>query len=58
MITTLHVITKVLKLVAKGQKSLVMMLKMALFPLKYMDMVVNDQNNDLHVVTKVFEISY
>ena len=44
---TLHVVTNVLKLVAKGQKSLVTMLKMALFPLKCIDMVVNDQDNDL-----------
>ena len=43
---TLYVTTKVLKLVANGQKSLVTMLKMALFPLKCIDMVVNDQNND------------
>ena len=42
---TLHVITKVLKLVAKGQKSLVTMLKMALFALNCTDMVVNDQDN-------------
>ena len=44
---TLHVVTKMLKLVAKGQKSLVTMLKMALFALKCTDMVVNDQDNDL-----------
>ena len=43
---TLHVVTKVLKLVAKGQKTLVIMLKMALFVLKFIDMIVNDQNND------------
>ena len=43
---TLHVISKVLKLVAKDQKSLVTMLKMALFALKCTDMVVNDQDND------------
>ena len=43
---TLHIITKVLKLVAKGQKSLVTMLKMALFALKCTDMVVNVQDND------------
>ena len=43
---TLHVVTKMLKLVAKGQKSLVTMLKMALFALKYIDMVVNAQDND------------
>ena len=42
-IITLHVITKVLKLVAKGQKSLVTMLKMALFALKCVDVVVSDQ---------------
>ena len=42
----LHIITKVLKLVAKEQKSLVIMLKMALFALKFIDMVVNDQDND------------
>ena len=45
-IMTLHVVTKVLKLVAKGQKSLVTTLKMALFALKCIDMVVNDQDND------------
>ena len=43
---TLHVITKVLTLVAKDQKSLLTMLKMALVSLKWIDMVVNDQNND------------
>ena len=43
---TLHVVTKVFTLVAKGQKSLVTMLKMALVALKCIDMVVNDQNND------------
>ena len=43
---TLHFVTKVLKLVAKGQKSLVTMLKMALFVLKCIDMVLNDQDND------------
>ena len=43
---TLHVVTKVLKLVAKGQKSLVTMLKMALVALKCVDMVVSDQDND------------
>ena len=43
---TLHIATKVLKLVAKGQKSLVTMLKKALFALKCIDMVVNGQNND------------
>ena len=43
---TLHVITKVLKLVAKDQKSLVTMLKMSLPVLKCIDMVVNDQDND------------
>ena len=43
---TLHVITKVFKLVAKGQKSLVTMLKMALFVVKCIDMVVNYQDND------------
>ena len=43
---TLHVVTKVLKLVAKGQKSLVTMLKMALFALKCIDVVVNDQDDD------------
>ena len=42
---TLHVVTKVLTLAAKGQKSLVTMLKMALFALKCIDMVVNDQDN-------------
>ena len=45
-ILSLHVITKVLKLVAKGQKSLVTTLKMALFALKCIDMVVNDQDNE------------
>ena len=44
---TLYVVTKVLKLVAKSKNSLVTMLKMALFPLKCIDMVVNDQDNDL-----------
>ena len=44
---TSHVVTEVLKLVAKGQKSLVTMLKMALFVLKCTDMVVNGQDNDL-----------
>ena len=43
---TLHVITNVLKLVAKGQKSLVTTLKMALFVLKCMDIGINDQDND------------
>ena len=43
---TLHVGTKMLKLVAKGQKSLVSMLKMALFLLKCIDMVVNGRDND------------
>ena len=43
---TLHVVTKVLKLVAKGQKSLVTMLKMALSALKCIDMVVNDQDDE------------
>ena len=57
---SLHVVTKVLKLVAKGQKSLVAMqkmalfalkcldivLKVALFALKCIDMVVNDQDNN------------
>ena len=42
----LHVITKVLRLVAKGQKSLVTMLKMALVALRCIDMVVNEQDND------------
>ena len=55
-IIALHVITKVLKLVAKGQMSLVTMLKMALFALRCVDMVVNDQDNDLHVVTKVLKL--
>ena len=45
-IMTLHVVTKVLKLVAKDQKFLVTMLKMALFALKYIDTIVNDQDND------------
>ena len=49
---TLHVVTKVLKLVAKGQMFLATMLKMALFALKYIDMVLNDQDND-YVITKV-----
>ena len=44
-IMTLHVVTKVLKLVAKGQKFLAIVLKMALFALKCIHMVVNDQNN-------------
>ena len=48
---TLNVVTKVLKLVAKGQKFLATMLKMALFAL-CIDMVVNDQDNDC-VITKV-----
>ena len=48
--------TKVLKLVAKGQKSLVTMLKMALFSLKCVDMVVNDQSNDFNVITKVLKL--
>ena len=52
---TLHVITKVLKLVAKGQKSLVTMLKMALFALKCIDMVVNDQIMTLHFINKVLK---
>ena len=43
---TLHVVTKVLKLIAKGQKSLVSMLKMALFALNCIDMVVSDKDND------------
>ena len=43
---TLYVTTKVLKFVAKGQKSLVTMLKMDLFALKYIDMVVNDKDDD------------
>ena len=43
---TLQVITKMLKLVTKGQKSLVTMLKMALVALKCVHMVVNDQDND------------
>ena len=43
---TLHVVTKVLKLVVKGQKFLATMLKMTLFALKCIDMVVNDQDND------------
>ena len=43
---TLNVVTKMLKLVAKGQKSLVTKLKMALFALKYVDMLVNNQDND------------
>ena len=43
---TSHVVTRVLKLVAKGQKSLVITLKMALFVLKCIDMVVNDRDND------------
>ena len=42
---TLHIVTKVLKLVAKSQKPLVSMLKMALFALKCIYMVVNDQDN-------------
>ena len=44
---TCHGVNKVLKLVAKVQKSLVTMLKMALFALKCTDMVVNDQDNDI-----------
>ena len=43
---TLHVISKVFKFSADGQKSLVTMLKMTLFALKCVDMVVNDQDND------------
>ena len=43
---TLHGVTKVLKLVVKGQKSLVTMLKMALFVLKCIYMAVNDQDID------------
>ena len=43
---TLHAGTKVLKLIAKGPKSLVTMLRMALFVLKCIDMVVNDQDKD------------
>ena len=42
---TLHVVIKVLKLVAKGQTSLVTTLKMALFALKCVDMVINDEDN-------------
>ena len=45
-IMTLHVITHVLRLVAKGQKSLVTILNIALFALKCTDMVLNDQDND------------
>ena len=45
-IMTLHVGTKMLKLVAKGQKSLVTMLKMALFAIKCKDIIVNDDDND------------
>ena len=44
---TLHVKTNVLKLIAQGQKSLVIMLKMALYALKCIDMVVNDKDNDV-----------
>ena len=43
---TLHIITKVLKLVAKGQKSLVTIQKMALVILKCIIMGFNDQEND------------
>ena len=43
---TLHVGTKMLKLVAKGQNSLVTILKMALFASKYKDIIVNDEDND------------
>ena len=42
---TLHVITKVLKLVAKGQKSLVRILKMALFALKCTDIGPLDEHD-------------
>ena len=45
-IMILHVVTKMLKLAVKGQMSLLTMLKMALFALKCIDMVVNDQDND------------
>ena len=44
-IMILYVVTRMLKLVAKGQKSLVTLLKMALFALKCIDMVVNDQDD-------------
>ena len=47
---TLHVVTKVLKLVAKDQKSLVTMLKMALFASKCPDIIVNDQDNDFYML--------
>ena len=43
---TLHAVTKVLTFFAKGQMSLVTMLKMALVAQKCIDMVVNDQDND------------
>ena len=45
-IMTLHIVTKVLKLVAKGQKSFVAMLKMTLVALKGIGMGENDQDND------------
>ena len=45
-ILILHVVTKMLKLVVKAQKSLLTILKMVFFALKCIDMVVNDQDND------------
>ena len=53
---TFHIVTKVLKLVVKGKKSLVTMLKMALFALKCIDMVVNDQDNNFTCVTRVLKL--
>ena len=43
-------------LVAKGQKSLVTMLKMALFARHYIDIGTNDKIMTLHVLTKVLKL--